>query len=267
MSKNNQRIIAVLLLGAAGLVVGCPMPPIGPIVPEPPPPVPNLLGRVITFGMPPDNLPYGRINPTTSEVSGLDFDLITALAERLNFRPRFVAAAPQDVESDLEAGEFDVATGGIAFTLDRAAEYDVTESYALAKVRIVVSASAAPADTLAAFHDAALLRAGAQQDTWRLDQAREYLGPLRVQEFESTSAAVDALVSGQIDGVAMDDAQFETESARVLPRIEKLPGPLAGALLVYLLPRDSDLTEAFSIALQSMRADGTLAAVRANWGL
>lgn len=259
----------LLSLLAVGLI-GCPEPGLPDphdLLPTPPEELPDLAGQVVTVGLPADNLPYSQIDPLTDAVTGFDYELITTMASRLNFTPRFVAVEPATLEDDLAAGRLDVAGGGIAYTVARAARFDFVSPYGLVKLRLAVRQGEARVETIAEFHDAVALRIGTWAGTRTHDLTAAFVGAARVVGFDSTEAAVDALVAGEVDGVALDDPELAREQARLPGTFVALPGLLGGDVAAYALPRGSDLTDALNDAFLQLQAEGEIAALRDEWGL
>jgi polar amino acid transport system substrate-binding protein len=89
----------------------------------------------------------------------------------------------------------------------------------------------------------------------------------RVSSFEDFGAAVLATLSGDIDGVVIDnvsaDGYMEANPGQL-----KIQGELASdEELAFAFPPGSDLLEPVNAALESMRADGKLEEINLQWGL
>ena len=248
------------------LLAGC-VPPGGPGgVPGAFAP-PNLGGRVLTVAVLPDYLPFSRVDPQTGAVSGWDYDLITALAERLHFEPHFVAVPQAELLADMAAGRYDLAGGGVSFTLERAEVLAFTAPYALTKERVVVRADDARTATIAAFRDAATLVVGTVPDTTEYDAAVAYFGIARVRSYTTFAAALDALAAGALDAAIVSDPDLQAGLAQRPGAFQALPGPLAGDVLAYVLPPDSDLEGPLMLGYLALEFEGELTALREKWGL
>ncbi len=260
LRNRHTAALSGLTMALGMLAAGCEPPP------EPPPELPDLGGRAVTVAVLADYLPYSQIDPQTGAVNGWDYDLVTALASKLNFTPQFVAVDPHNLAADLAAQRYDIAGGGIASTAQRAEQFDFAAAYRLVKQRVAVRAADSRVATIAEFHDDATLRVGTVPGTTTYDTAVAYLGTERVVGFDTYSAALDALVAGEVDGVVLDDIDLSREQHRA-EAFRTLPGPIAGDVLAYALPKGSDLTAPIQAAFDELMSDGTVADLREKWGL
>jgi cyclohexadienyl dehydratase len=73
----------------------------------------------LRFGIPGDYPPFGRFDEKSGQWTGLDIDEASAMAKALGVRLVFVQTSWPSLLSDLQAGKFDIAGGGISITLDR----------------------------------------------------------------------------------------------------------------------------------------------------
>jgi cyclohexadienyl dehydratase len=72
--------------------------------------------RVGTTG---DYLPFTSLDKTTQTYHGFDIDMAEALGKALGVKVEFVQTTWPNLMKDFDAGDFDVAMGGISITLDR----------------------------------------------------------------------------------------------------------------------------------------------------
>jgi ABC-type amino acid transport substrate-binding protein len=265
LARPARIFLPALAIGLVGCAPTVSVP--SDLLPTPPAELPDLGGRTVTVGVPADNLPYIRIDPVTGAVEGFDFELITMMAARLNATPQFRATDPATLLADLGAGRLDLAGGGIAYTLARATQFDFTAPYALVKLRLAVRTDENRAATIAAFRERAVLRVGTMRGIRTFELTVDFFGAERVDGFDTISAAVDALVAGAVDGVALDDPDLVREQARLPASLVSLPGPLGGDVAAYALPLGSDLTDPFDGAFLQLQAEGAIAALREKWGL
>ncbi len=115
--------------------------------------------------------------------------------------------------------------------------------------------------TIAEFRAATALRVGAQRGTRTSELAVACCGAARVVSFDTTAAAVDALVAGAVDGVTLDDTELAGQQARSPGRLAVLPGPVGA----YVLPLGADLTDALNAAAYQLQAEGETAALLEKW--
>jgi ABC-type amino acid transport substrate-binding protein len=259
---------AALLLALACWTTGCTTENTSDQpAPLPPAELPDLGGRTVTVALLADYPPYSQIDSTTGAVQGFDYDFLTAVAARLDFVPRFVAAEQDALLADVAAGRYDLAGSGISFTLQRAAELDFAAPYKLEKERLAVRAAERRIATIPAFHDAAALRAGATAGTTSCDLAVAFLGKARVTAFVNFEAAMDALAAGSVDGVVLEDTELLQEQEQRPGVFAALPGPIGGTVTAYALPRGSELTAPLNAAFEQLLIEGEVSALREKWGL
>ncbi|HSO26537.1 MAG TPA: transporter substrate-binding domain-containing protein, partial [Anaerolineales bacterium] len=96
---------------------------------------------------------------------------------------------------------------------------------------------------------------------------KENFSEERIQSFEDFGAAVLALISGDVDGVVIDNVSasgFMTAN----PGDLKAAGQLSSdEQLGFVFPPGSELRAAVDAALEQMKADGTLEELNRKWGL
>jgi cyclohexadienyl dehydratase len=73
----------------------------------------------LRVGMTGDYLPFTFFDKATQKFRGFDVDMAEALGKALGVRVEFVQTAWPQLTRDFEAGNFDVAMGGVSITLDR----------------------------------------------------------------------------------------------------------------------------------------------------
>ena len=89
------------------------------------------------MGYNPDHLPYSFFNQQNRLV-GLDVELMHRLAARLEVRLEFIPFSPNTVVEQLNAGEIDVAVGGLMMKPERLLRVGFTQPYQKATLAIVV---------------------------------------------------------------------------------------------------------------------------------
>lgn len=73
----------------------------------------------LRVGMTGDYLPFSYLDQTTSKFRGFDIDMAETLGKALGVKVEYVKTAWPRLTSDFEAGNFDIAMGGVSITLDR----------------------------------------------------------------------------------------------------------------------------------------------------
>ncbi|GAG58850.1 unnamed protein product, partial [marine sediment metagenome] len=107
-----------------------------------PPPQSSTLDRIKTdkvlrVGYHPDHLPYSFFN-LQQQLVGLDVELMHRLAMRLQVRLEFIPYAYDTVIEQLEAGEIDLAVGGLILNPERLLRAGFTQPYQTATMAVVL---------------------------------------------------------------------------------------------------------------------------------
>ena len=100
---------------------------------------PFAIRPILRFGVPGDYLPFGIIDEgSPAGFAGHDIELTQALCREAKLTPVFVLTSWPSVFNELEAGRFDVATGGVSWLPERARRFDDLPRYApFAKVALI----------------------------------------------------------------------------------------------------------------------------------
>jgi polar amino acid transport system substrate-binding protein len=223
--------------------------------------LPDLGGRTVTVAVENAYLPFNYIDAETNEPAGWDYDAIDEMCRRLNCVPDYQTFAWEPMIQAVADGQFDMAADGITITDERAQVVDFSDGYINVDQRLMVRVDEdrfEDADALAADES---LTIGTQTGTTNYDVAVELVGQDRVVAFEQFGFAVQALISGDVDAVIMDETAgqgYVGENADAV----KLVGPsLSSDQLGFIFPKGSDLVEPFNLVIAQMKADGTMEAL------
>jgi len=239
-----------------------------PMVTEEPPPaidITDLGGMVVTVAVENAYPPFNSIDQNTNEAIGWDYDAVREICKRINCVPEFKQAAWDGIFPAMQAGEYDMLADGVTITAERDEIVDFSIPYVtVGQVLLVRSDESASLDEFQA-DDNKLV--GTQLGTTNEIVAKEYFPTERIKSFEDFGAAILALISGDVDGVVIDNVTgvgFMNENPDKL----KIGGQLTSdEQLGFVFPPGSDLTAAVNAALQAMIDDGTLEALNQKWGL
>jgi polar amino acid transport system substrate-binding protein len=227
--------------------------------------LPDLNGREVVIGMENLYVPFQFIDPRTEEATGFEYDVIAELAARLNFTPVFETVSWDAQIVAVSNGEFDMSANGITITAERDEIVDFSHGYIQAGQILMVRADEdrfANMDELVADES---LRLGTQPGTTNYDLSVELVGTERVQAYETFGVTVQALLSGDVDGVLMDSIAGVAVLDQFPDQVMVSGEPLTSDELGFIFPSGSELVEPVNLALESMRADGTLGALTIKW--
>ncbi len=199
---------------------------------------------------------------------GFEAALGYAIADKMGFAKEDVVWTRTQFEAAIAPGpkDFDFNLQQYSATPEREQAVDFSTPYYVTKQAVVTSKDNkfANAKTLADLQGAKL---GVASGSTSLTIAQKLFKD--VAPFNDNDAAVQALQSGQIDGIVAD---LPTAWYMTSAQIEngKIVGELpdsseGGDQLAALLPKDSELTDAVSKAIDELKADGTLQKLETEW--
>jgi phosphonate transport system substrate-binding protein len=162
-------------------------------------------------------------------------------------------------------GQFDMAADGITITEERAQQVDYSDGYVSIDQRLLVRADEdrfGSAEELAADPDTKLAE---QVGTTNYNAALQFLPEDRILATDTFPLAIQALRSGDVDGVIIDEVAGLGYVGVYADEL-KLVGPsISSDELGFIFPTGSDLVEPFNQVLAEMRADGFLEEINAKW--
>lgn len=162
---------------------------------------------VIKMGVSPDYPPFEftiRENGE-SKVEGLDVKLGEQIASDLGVKLEVVTLDFSNLLAAMEAGQIDMIISGMGATEEREKSVDFSEPYYLTHEAIVIRKE--DADTLKNYQSFTSDKIiGYQQGSIQETEAQTYMKDAKNLTMTTLSNLVNALLSGQVDGVVMDDA-------------------------------------------------------------
>jgi polar amino acid transport system substrate-binding protein len=209
--------------------------------------------------------PFNSIDQTSNEGVGWDYDTVREICKRLNCVADFKQASWDGIFPAMQAGEFDMLADGVTITDERKQIVDFSIPYVTVGQTLLVRADETrTVDEIKADTNALV---GTQIGTTNEIVAKQHFPTERIKSFEDFPAAVLALLSGDVDGVVIDNVSatgFMKENEGKL----KIGGQLTSdEQLGFVFPPKSDLKAAVDAALQAMIKDGTLQTLNKKWGL
>ena len=230
--------------------------------------LPDLGGRTITVAVENAYPPFNYYDEQGNTV-GWDYDVINEICARLNCVPEFVETSWDGMILAVSNDEFDMAADGITITEDRAQIVDFSDGYMALEQVLLVRIDEDRFATVEEFV-AGDYTLGVQLGTTNFIAAENLLGAgsERITAFDTFPIAVQAVIAGDIDAAIMDDVAgigyvgANAEDVRLLDDTI-----VTGEELGFIFPPGSELTPAINLALQSMRADGTLTEINVRWDI
>ncbi|MCB8982743.1 MAG: transporter substrate-binding domain-containing protein [Ardenticatenaceae bacterium] len=227
--------------------------------------MPDLDGREVTIAVENAYLPFNYIDPDTGEPAGWDYDVWNEICSLINCTPVYVEAGWEGMIQAVADGQYDAAADGITITPDRAEIVDFSEGYINIEQRLLVRLDEDRIESIDDIVNNPDLVLGTQTGTTNYETATQFLPEDRIQAFEQFPFAVQALISGDIDAVIIDEVAGQGYLGENADQL-KLVGPsMSSDQLGFIYPQGSDLVEPVNTALRELKANGFLEAVNLQY--
>ncbi len=251
-------------------LLGLVMASVAAIAPAMAQDLPDLQGRTIVAVTENAYTPLNFVDPKTGQGIGWEYDAFNEIAKRLNAKVDWQLSSWDTMIQAVRDGQFDVGMDGITITEERATQVDFSQPYMTSEQFMLVRADEDRFASSAEFAANPNLLFGAQAGTTNFYVAiydvldGDEANP-RVKLFETFGASVQALKSGDVDSVLMDNTSAQGYIG-ANPGAFKVVGDALGTeQFGFIFTPGSDLVEPVNAALQSMEADGTLEKLNQKW--
>lgn len=196
---------------------------------------------------------------------GLDVELAGQIGQRLQVEVQFISTGYDALYDALTVGQADIIISALYPDPYRSEDFAFSQPYFNAGSVAVVPAGS-PITGPADFAGQRVLVAFGTEGHMEALRWQEALVPApEVLTFETSEAALDALVAGLGDAAIVDNIAAQTALAHGQP-LTILDPPLTDEIYVVAGRReDAALVEAVGAILQDMQSDGSLSALIARW--
>jgi polar amino acid transport system substrate-binding protein len=219
--------------------------------------LPDLGGMEVTVGVENAYLPFNYIPLGETEGQGWDYDAWRAICDLLNCEPVFVQAGWPAVIDQVANGELDTAADGISITDERDEIADFSDPYMTVQQKFIIGLDSSYSDTDSIIDDEDAI-IGTQVGTTNYELAITLVDESRVQAFDQFGLAVQALISGDVDAVIIDDAAGLGYVGENADKVKTADGALQSDPLGFIFPTGSNLVDPVNQALEALKDDGTL---------
>lgn len=232
--------------------------------------LPDLEGRTVVAVTGNDYTPLNFIDPKTGEAVGWEYDAVNEICKRLNCEVDWQVSSWDTMISAVHNGQFDVGMDGITITDERKKQVDFSIPYMVSQQFMLVRADDDRFATPEEFRKQEDLLIGSQTGTTNFYVAvyevldGDEANP-RIKLFENFGAAVQALLSGDVDMVLMDAASSRGYIGAHAGKLKIIGEPLGTEEFGFIFPPGSDLVDPFNAAIQSMKEDGFLDQLNTKW--
>ncbi len=224
----------------------------------------SIEGKTIKVGVENAYPPYNFIDDATGAGAGFDYDIWNEICDRLGCTAEFVEAGWPAVIQETGDGLYDTAADGISITEDRKEVVDFSKPYMVITQRLMVRADESRFSSADEFV-AGDYRLGTQVGTTNYELGVTLVGEDRIDAFDQFGVAVQALISGDVDAVIIDDTAGQGYVGVNADQTKLLDDDLQSDPLGFIYPKGSDLVAAVDKVLADMEADGTLEDLIVKW--
>ncbi len=224
----------------------------------------SLEGRTVTVGV--ENLypPFNYIDEVTGEGAGFDYDIWNEICSRLDCTAEFVEAGWPAVIQETGEGVYDTAADGISINEERKEVVAFSDAYMTTIQRFMVRSDESRFTTSDEFIAGDYVLA-TQVGTTNEQLGNELVGASRIEAFDSFPVAVQALLSGDVDAVIIDDVAGQGYQGANAGELTLIDGDLQSDPLGFIYPHESDLIGPVNNVLADMKSDGTLDDLITKW--
>src|SRR5581483_3844959 len=227
--------------------------------------LPNLGGKTITVALENAYEPFNFIDSVSGKPVGWDYDTLGEICKRLNCTPDFKQTAWDGMILAVSQGQYDMAADGITITDERAKTVDFSQGYITVDQRLMARLDDNRFKNVDEAKANKTIKIGTQKGTTNEELAGQIWSKDQVVTYDQFPEAVQALITGDVDLVIIDDTAGLGYTGANKDKIHLLDGALLQQQLGFVFPKGSSLKDAINAALASMRADGTLEALNAKW--
>jgi phosphate/phosphite/phosphonate ABC transporter binding protein len=228
--------------------------------------LPDLGGREITVAIENAYLPFNYILLETGEPGGWDYDFLAEACSRLNCEPVYVEFTWDPMIQAVADGQFDMAADGITIKAERAEVVAFSDAYVQLTQRLLKKIDDDRFSDEQEFKANEDLIIGTQIGTTNYDAAVALLGgDDRIITFDQFPLAVQALRSGDVDAVAIDDTAGLGYQGQYKEELELVGRISEVEELGFIFPLGSDLVDPINAVLAEMKEDGTLHEINLKW--
>ncbi len=228
--------------------------------------LPDLEGREVRVAVENAYLPFNFISLETGQADGWDYAVIGEICERLNCTPVWIELSWDKTLVAVRSGDVDMVGGGVTITEARTREVVFSVGCISVEQRLLARSGEDRFEDAAEFAADPTLILGVFEYVGDANYptAVDLVGEERLQTYENFTAAQEALLTGAVDALIIDDVAdvIELDSTEEMIVVGQ---SLATAELAFAFAPESEFIEPFNAAITLMVAEGSLAEHNQNW--
>lgn len=203
--------------------------------------------------------PFSFHEGGSGELTGYDIEIVTAVADELGVDVEFQETQWDGIFGGLDAGRFDVIANQVSINEERLADYDFSTPYTISPGVLVVAEDNSDIASLEDLQG----KTSAQSLTSNWYEVATGFGAT-VEAVEGWAQAVELLRQGRVDATVNDELTFldyeQTEGGDTGLKVVDETDDASENAFAFRKGSD-DLVTAVDDALETLRADGTLAEI------
>ena len=187
-------------------------------------------------------------------VVGIDAEIAKLIADKLGMELKIEDVAFDSIIPGVQAGKYDMGMAGMTVNEERLQSVNFSESYATGVQVVIVNEGG----SIASLDDIAGKKIGVQTSTTGDIYASDDFGDENVVKFDSGAAAVEALKSGKVDCVIIDNEPAKSyvaanEGLKILETEYAVED-----YAICFAKENTELQEKVNAALKELIADGSV---------
>lgn len=194
-------------------------------------------------------------------IVGIDAEIAQAIADKLNMELKIEDVAFDSIIPGVQAGKYDMGMAGMTVTDERLKSVNFSTSYAKGVQVVIVKADS----DIKSVDDVAGKKIGVQTSTTGDIYASDDFGEENVTKYDNGAVAVQALVSGKVDCVIIDNEPAKSyvaanEGLKILETAY-----VEEDYAICFNKEDTELMNKVNAALEELIADGTVQKIVAKY--
>lgn len=232
--------------------------------------LPDLQGREVYAVTENAYTPLNFADPKTGEGIGWEYDAMNEIGRRLNLDIKWNLSSWDSMIQAVHTGQYDIGMDGITINEERKKMVDFSDAYMISQQFMLVRADETRFNDAQSFAANDDFLAGAQPGTTNFyvavyDVLDGNEANPRIKLFETFGASVQALKTGDVDTVLMDNTSAQGYIGANPGAFKVVGNALGTEEFGFILTPGSDLTAPINAALKSMKEDGTLEKLNQKW--
>ena len=197
----------------------------------------------------------------SGEIEGIDAEIAAAIAQKLGKELEIVDTEFGSIIGGVQTGKYDMGMAGMTVNEERKQSVNFTETYAMGVQSIIVKEGS----DIASADDLTGKMIGVQQDTTGHIYAEGDYGKENVAPYRTGNDAVQALVSGKVDAVIIDNEPAKSyvaanEGLKILDTAYA-----EEEYAICIAKENTELLDSVNKALAELKADGTVDSIIAKY--